>query len=84
MMSTVLFHNKERDLYIVINTERINTESLDRELFEWAFNKFADDIDMHNSASVEFFGDDELQIFGDDNIIVFKKIELAKLDRVFI
>lgn len=83
MMSTALFHNKERDLYIVIKTERINTESLSRELFEWAFNKFADDIDMHNSALV-VVSKDELQIFGDDDIIVFKKIELAKLDRVFI
>lgn len=83
-METALFHNGERDLYIEINTERINTESLNRELFDWAFGKFAADIDMYNKADVGFLGDDELLIFGDDDIIVFKRIKPLKPSERFL
>jgi len=83
-METALFHNRERDLYIEINTERIHTESLNRELFDWAFGKFAADIDMCNKADIGFLGDDELLIFGDDDIIVFKKIQSPKASDRFL
>ena len=83
-METALFHNRERDLYIEINTERIHTESLNRELFDWAFDKFASEIDMYNKAEVEFVTDNKLYIWGDDNFIVFKKIESPNLSEKFL